>query len=229
MKTSLRGLYRPQDIDGIDQGLLYSQQAEFSLLLKTVQRTFNIMIGKADTDEEDYQHLVSRAEIVTRWPLMAYLLSCLSCLGLSTSCHWLYCKNEHVCKVVTYLDFWGIALLFLGASYTYISFKYACGPFIVWRYTFTSVIALLTLVCCWASVQPSIMSPLKRSILFFAFGLSCLVPVVLLYFWHDPRYTLNPKFEAYAWPMICLFVGVLIYILRVPEKWSKTGTFDFIG
>jgi len=103
-----------------------------------------------------------------------------------------FVRNERVSNILTYIDYWGISVLFLGSCYPYISFKYACGPFIAWRYIFISVISVLTLVCMWATVQKNYMSPESRAILFIIFFLSCMIPFTLLFFWHDPLYTLSP-------------------------------------
>ena len=149
---------------------------------------------------------------MTKWPLVAYLLTATFCLGLSTTCHLCWVKNERVSTLVTYLDYWGIALLLLGSAYPYISFKYACGPLIVWRYLFTSIITVLTIIAMWASVQQTLMTPGRRALLFLLFSASCLVPVILLYFWHDERYTLDPAFGNFFWPAGVLTLGVIAYI-----------------
>lgn len=170
-----------------------------------------------------------RAEVVTKWPLLAYLITAVFNMGLSTACHLCWVKNERVSTLVTYLDYWGIALKFMGCAYTYISFKYACGPFIVWRYIFTSIIAVLTIVAMCASVTKTLMTPGRRTILFLTFCASCLIPIVLLYFWHDPKYTLNPELGDYWWPCGIIFVGTFFYVKRIPEKWSSDGRFDLVG
>ena len=152
--------------------------------------------------ESDYEEQwfinKERAELVTKWPLVAYLLCTIACLGLSAVCHLFYVRNEWICTVTTYLDYWGICMLGLGTTYPYISFKYACGPFIVWRYIFITVTTILTAVCMWATVQKSLMTPKKRTCLFILFGLSCMTPFFLLYFWYDPLYTLSPAPGAYC-------------------------------
>ena len=107
------------------------------------------------TDSEEYREWTfhkERAEMVTKWPLVAYLIAALMCMGLSTVCHLFWVRNDRICTMLTYLDYWGICLLGLGTAYPYIAFKYACGSFILWRYVFTSVITLLMGVCCWATV-----------------------------------------------------------------------------
>ena len=61
------------------------------------------------------------------------------------------------------------------------------------------------------------------------FAGSCLIPVLLLYFWHDERYSLEPAFGNFWYPVGALFLGTIIYIMRAPEKCSHTGRFDIIG
>ena len=173
--------------------------------------------------------VISRAEIVTKWPILAYLITAAFCMGLSTTCHLCWVKDAKVSRLVTYLDYWGIALLLLGSAYPYISYKYACGPYIVWRYIFTSIIALLTIICMWASIQKDWITPCRRLILFLLFSASCLIPVLLLYFWHDPRYSLDYRFGTYWWPVAANAIGSIIYIQRIPERWSNTGRFDYFG
>ena len=57
------------------------------------------------------------AESVTKWPIVAFLASIVFCLGSSVICHLCYVKNPHICTMVGYLDYWGIAILFLGSAY----------------------------------------------------------------------------------------------------------------
>lgn len=151
------------------------------------------------------------------------------CLGFSAMCHLCYVKNERISKIVSNLDYWGIAILFLGSCYPFISYKYACGPYIFWRYIFVSMITLLTLVCMVVTVKSHFMKPKNRAILFSAFGVSVLIPTVGLTFWHDPKYTLEPNLLPFSWTLISYLVGMIVYISKVPEKYSKTGRFDYFG
>lgn len=59
----------------------------------------------------------TRAESVNKWPLIAYLLSVGFCMGSSAICHLCYVKDDYICDVVAKLDYWGIAILFLGSAY----------------------------------------------------------------------------------------------------------------
>lgn len=170
-----------------------------------------------------------RAEVVTKWPLMAFILTALFCLGSSTACHLCYVRSERVSNILTSIDYWGICILFLGTCYPYISFKYACGSFIAWRYIFTTLIFVLTLLCMWATVQKQFFTPERRVVLFVIFALSCLVPVLMLYVWNDTENALAPNPGPYGWPILCYTFGIFFYISRIPECFSKTGTFDYFG
>ena len=78
-------------------------------------------------------------------------------------------------------------------------------------------------------MQTTWVTPGRRLALFLAFSLSCLVPVILLYVWHDPRYALNYEFGPYWIPVAANSIGAFFYIKRIPEKWSSSGRFDFLG
>ena len=177
-----------EDIEGYDLGYLHNQKADFNVLYITMKQYLNL--SAADQSELDYGF--ARAEIVTKWPLVAFLGTTLFCLAMSTLLHLCWVRDEKTCQVLAYLDYWGIAILFLGSCYPYISLKFACGPFIVWRYLFISIISVLSLVCMWATVQKRFLTPMRRAFLFLLFSLSCVVPVVMLAFCYDPLYTLPP-------------------------------------
>ena len=151
------------------------------------------------------------------------------CLGCSTVCHLCYVKNERISKIVSNLDYWGIALLFLGSTYPFISFKYACGHYIVYRYIFVTIITMFTVACMFLTVKSAFMKPLNRALLFTAFGVSVLVPTVGLCWWKDPQYTLEPNLMPYSWTLITYLVGMIIYVTKVPERFSKSGRFDYFG
>ena len=151
------------------------------------------------------------------------------CLGCSSTCHLCYVKDERISKIVSNLDYWGISILFLGSCYPFISYKYACGPYIFWRYIFVSIITMFTVACMVVTVKSAFMNPVNRALLFTAFGVSVLIPTVGLTIWYDERYTLEPNLLPFSWTLIAYLSGMIIYIAKVPEKFSKTGRFDYFG
>ena len=223
------------DINGYDLGLLHSQKAEFKVLVRTIKRYINLgslnedSIEAQDAEENEWLIEVLRAEVVTKWPLVAFCLAALFCLGSSSACHLCYVRNERVSKIVTNIDYWGIALLGLGSCYPYISFKYACGPYIPLRYIFISLITVLTGVCMWATVHSHTMSPTARVSVFAVFIIACLVPYSLLFFWNDPLNSLPRSDGDFMWPVVYYAAGAFFYIYRIPECFSKTGAFDYLG
>lgn len=151
------------------------------------------------------------------------------CLGFSTICHLCFVKSPRISRIVSSLDYWGIAVLFLGSSYPFISYKYACGVYIFWRYIFMACITILTLACMYITLKSSFDSPNKRALLFTAFGASVLVPKVGLEFWKDEQYTLEPNLAPFGLAILAYVIGLFFYVSKVPERFSKTGRFDYIG
>ena len=130
------------------------------------------------------------AEEVSKWPLVAFLITALTCLGASTVCHWFWPKHKQMCSVVTTLDYWGITLLIMGTSYPFISYRFACGYMIIYRYVFVCILALLTILCMFITMNPTFLKPVPKIILFSIFGLFNLVPTITLYALDDPLYGL---------------------------------------
>ena len=213
----------------MDFGYIENQKADFNVFMATVEQL--LRADQISTGEVEQQWFVDykRAEVVNMWPLIAYLLTAMFCLGCSTTCHLCYVKSERISKVTSNLDYWGIAILFLGSTYPYISYNYACGHFIFWRYIFVSIITLFTIACMFLTVKSAFMKPGNRARLYVAFGISVLIPTLGLKFWQDPKYTLEPDLWPQFWVIITYIIGLTFYIKKVPERFSKTGRFDFIG
>ena len=229
---SLLILAQQQDVPelpSMDFGYIESQRAEFNVFLATMEQLLRADQIESGEVERSYFFDYKRAEAVNTWPLIAYLITAMFCLGCSTVCHLCYVKSPRISKIVSNLDYWGIAILFLGSSYPFISYKYACGPYIFWRYTFMCIITLLTVACMVLTVKSAFVKPVPRAILFTAFGASVLIPTVGLVYWQDPRYTLEPKLMPFSYMLLAYVTGMAVYIARVPERFSKSGRFDIIG
>ena len=213
----------------MDFGYIESQKAEFNVFMATMEQLIRADQIKSGQAEQHWFIDYKRAETVNTWPLIAYLITAMFCLGSSTICHLCFVKSPRIAKIVCNLDYWGIALLFLGSTYPYISYKYACGPYIFWRYIFISIITLFTIACMVITVKSAFMRPKNRALLFTAFGVSVLIPTVGLNFWHDPKYTLQPDLVPFSWALPIYIIGMIIYISKAPEKCSKSGRFDILG
>lgn len=127
------------------------------------------------------------------------------------------------------LDYWGIAVLILGSTFPYVSYRYACGQFIVYRYIIMSIIGFLTFMCMWVTMHESMLNPINKVILYTIFGAACMVPIIGLQYWYDPLNTLEPDIGLYLYSLICYIVGMLMYGFKIPERFIKKGKLDYLG
>ena len=82
--------------------------------------------------------------------------------------------------MVAKLDYWGIAVFFLGSAYPQVSYNYACGSMIVYRYVFVSLITVCCAVCMYCTMKPKFGLPAMRVLVLFFFAVSFLVPILFL-------------------------------------------------
>ena len=83
------------------------------------------------------------------------------------------------------MDYWGITLLMLGTNYPFISYRFACGYMIIYRYIFVCILAVLTVICMFITMNPTFLQPVPKMILFTSFGLFNFVPTITLYALND--------------------------------------------
>ena len=95
----------------------------------------------------------AHSEEVSKWPIVAYLFTALFCLSCSSACHWFADKNKKLCRIVATLDYWGITILILGTCYPFISYRYACGYLIIYRYVFVVILTVITALCMLVTVN----------------------------------------------------------------------------
>ena len=138
---------------------------------------------------EEIAGLIKQAEIVTKWPLILFLISALGTFSCSFSCHWFLCRNEKVWRFVHKLDHAGIALTIIGSTYPGVMYKYACGPFIIWRFVFLAFSACMLFLTMYFTLQDGAQSEVYRVILFLSFAVACAIPWFTILVWHDPMYT----------------------------------------
>lgn len=170
----------------------------------------------------------ANSEKVSKWPIVAYLLTALFCLGCSTSCHWLSDKHKKMASIVTTLDYWGITILILGTTYPFVSYRYACGYLVVYRYVFISVLTVITLICMVVTMKPTFLRQTPKAILFISLGLFCLVPTITLYILNDTENGLKPGLAPFTWSTMFYLVGLTFYVTKFPERTSRKGRFDLL-
>lgn len=165
---------------------------------------------------------------MSKWPIVAYLSTALFCLGCSTICHWFADKNHKLCSTVTTLDYWGITILILGTGYPFISYRYACGYLVVYRYIFVVISTILSIICMIVTLNPAFLKPTPKAILFTSFGFFCLIPTLVLYIIDDPEYGMDPGVAPLSWSILSYVIGMTFFLSRFPERFSKTGRFDIL-
>lgn len=99
--------------------------------------------------------------------------------------------------------------------------------FICARYIFVSIITLCCAVCMVLTMKPRFASPHARSLVFMCFGLSFIVPLIFMQIMYNPLEALPPNYAHLFGVASLYFLGVLFYILKIPERWSDK--FDYVG
>ena len=174
-------------MDTWDYGFIESQKNELTLVLSTMEQSFFAQEIQDGSYMPQLNTGFAHSEQVSKWPIVAYLMTALFCLGCSTACHWFSDKDMRMCRIVATLDYWGITILILGSIYPFISYRYACGYLIVYRYIFVSILTLLTIGCMVITVSPTFLKPTPKAVLFIGFGAFCFVPTLTLYILDDPE------------------------------------------
>jgi adiponectin receptor len=141
----------------------------------------------------------------------------------------MFVRSEKACEVVARLDYMGIAILFMGSAYPFISFKFACGDyFITWRYIFISLLTVSTIACIVVVMCPKLQTPVSRVVVFSCFFIAIMIPVIFLAFTYDNIYAMSPNLGLNAISLVQYAIGVFFYVSQYPErKWP--GKFDYFG
>jgi len=116
----------------------------------------------------------------------------------------------------------------MGSNYPFISYRYACGYLIVYRYVFIVILSVLTVGCMIITVKSTFLKPTPKAILFVSFGAFCLVPTIVLYILNDREYGMEPGLAPFSWSVMSYLVGMTFYITKFPERLSKNGRFDIL-
>lgn len=207
-------------------GLIESQKNELNVVMGTIeQKLFANQINDGTYTPRFHVGFI-RSEEVSKWPLVAFLMTALVCLGASTLCHWFWSKHPKLCIILTTLDYWGITLLILGTSYPFISYRFACGYMVVYRYVFVCLLTIITILCMVVTMNPTFLKPAPKIILFVSFGLFNFIPTIALYALNDREYGLKPSLAPFTWSTLSYLTGMTLFALKFPERMSKTGRFD---
>jgi len=159
----------------------------------------------------------TRSENVSKWPIVAYLFSALSCLAGSTVCHWFCDKSDKLMNIVAVFDYWGITFLIMGTCYPFISYRYACGYLVIYRYIFVVILTLLMISCMIVVMNPTFLAPRPKAYLFISFAAFCFVPTLTLYIINDPNNGLEPGLDPFTWSSLMYLIGLSFFVSKFPE------------
>ncbi|CAD8116129.1 unnamed protein product [Paramecium primaurelia] len=186
---------------------------------------FQHLTGRQTIDEEKLHKMISR------WPLIAFLVSAIICLGCSTTYHLFYCLSENVNKVLIRLDYAGICFLVSGSTFAPLFYGFQCNlKYAIIYASLQGFFAIILFSFClfdffytaeWRSLKNKLFAGLGFTsaipLIHFAIGDSCL-----------EGYSFESQLPYYAAMAISYLSGLYIYNIRFPEK-QIPGKFDNCG
>ncbi|TPP65555.1 Adiponectin receptor [Fasciola gigantica] len=156
-----------------------------------------------------------------------FFIGAILCLGFSCLFHTVLCHSEYVSRILSKLDYCGIAFLTMGSFVPYLYYAFYC---VLWAKLF--YLALIGALGCGAIIVSMSSEFAKaqyrplRAALFIALGLSGVIPcvhaVIINGFWVSVHH------GSLGWLvlMAVLYIsGASIYAARVPERCCP-GKFD---
>lgn len=155
-----------------------------------------------------------------------FFLGAMTCLFCSTAFHMLANHSESMCRIMSKLDYSGIAFLTIGSGIPALYYVFYCTA--VSRYVHMTVLVSLGVACIvislWNKFSHSKYRYL-RFIVFVMFGLYFVIPgcqVLLQREFSEPL----DKFVVGMVVMAILYIGgASFYVLRIPERFNP-GMFD---
>ena len=157
---------------------------------------------------------------------LLFSLSCMMCMGTSAAFHLFsahYC--DKFCGKMASLDYFGISCLVIGSFFPLCYYAFSCEPF--WRWAYLGMISILGSVGIIGPFFEFFRSPeffLQRILVFSAMTASGMFPTLHVLF-ILPTSSATPVVGGMALMLLMYLSGMIIYILRVPERWFP-GQFD---
>ncbi|CAD8171674.1 unnamed protein product [Paramecium octaurelia] len=186
---------------------------------------FQHLTGGQTIDEEKLHKLISR------WPLIAFLVTAIVCLGCSTIYHLFYCLSERVNRILLRLDYAGICFLVSGSTFAPLFYGFQCNPH--YAVIYASIQGFFAIVlfslCLFDFFYKEEWRTLKSN-LFAGLGVTSAIPFI--HFAID-----DAKLEGFSFATQCPYYvamaiaylsGLYIYNIRFPEK-HVPGKFDNCG
>jgi adiponectin receptor len=139
---------------------------------------------------------------LSRWPIVAYLVSAIICLGGSTVFHLFYCMSHKVNRVLLRLDYAGICILIFGSCFPPVVYGFYCQP--SYYQLYLTVIGVTSLTVFVVSMMNFIHTEKYRklkSLMYASLGLFAGFPIVHLamnsyLFYYDFNRHCKKRFEG---------------------------------
>jgi len=160
---------------------------------------------------------------LSRWPLVVFMISAMSCLLFSAVFHLFTSVSEEASLMLQSLDFAGICLLIAGSNLPVFYYGFYCAPF--WRTLYMAIMFVLGGVGFFITTAPQF-RPIKyrglRAAVFIILGLSGTIPLAHLLWYHGQ---VLPIFW-YLLGMGAFYLGgATLYTFHIPERFCP-GRFD---
>ncbi|KAJ3428830.1 adiponectin receptor protein [Anaeramoeba flamelloides] len=172
--------------------------------------------------------VVKKAKSSAKAGIAVYLVGSVLCFLSSTTFHVFNCSSARIRNFVLRLDLTGVLIMILTTVIPLMDFGFHRSRTFQIVYTILLVLTNLFLIFFfWIKKQTLTNAYLRLSLLIIA-SIFALVPLIHAFF-------ILPKELAidFLWRIGILYllygIGVLFWVLKIPERWSKTGKFDIIG
>lgn len=161
---------------------------------------------------------------VPTWPLGVFMISAVICLGLSATFHTFHIVSEKWFRLLSSLDYSGIAVLIWGSTLPMLELGFYCKRNV--GHVYAAVGTLIALATCYVGVSPQFRTTAYRKVrmsCFIATGCYGAVPYFHLWLTGEPVY---PEALPRLLLMGGLYIfGALLYGFRIPES-LLPGRFD---
>ncbi|XP_039141351.1 heptahelical transmembrane protein ADIPOR2-like [Dioscorea cayenensis subsp. rotundata] len=167
--------------------------------------------------------------MISRWPIMVFLIGSMMCLGCSSLSHLLACHSRRLNLLFWRIDYAGISSMIVTSFFPPIYYAFVCHPLA--RFAYLSTITIFGLLTILTLLSPSLSTPNFRpfrACIFLAMGFSGVVPAVhaLVINWEHWQCHVALALEVAM--AVAYAAGAVVYVSRVPERW-KPGAFDLAG
>ncbi|KAJ6244635.1 adiponectin receptor protein [Anaeramoeba flamelloides] len=171
---------------------------------------------------------VKKAERSAKVCIAIYLVGSVLCFFSSTTFHIFNCSSNRIRNIVLRMDLSGVSIMIATTAIPLMDFGFQKSRTFQIIYTIIlGAYSIIMILLFWLKKETVTSIPLRLMLLI---GMSIIAfgPLVHAFF-------ILPKDLAldFLWRIGILYllygIGVLFYILNIPERWSKTGKFDIIG